>query len=486
MGCPSIQNSPLSVSLLNQVTVPISSGPVVNLVGTAGILDLGAVNQYAEADPTGASVGASGAVDSSGTITLGGGPADPANATFHLQPLLGGLTSPLADLTLTTGALTGRAAEAANGTQSGTYQIADLNLNLTSPLVSAIFTNLQAIIANGQTAVNTIPGLVNALGLGLVTISPLPTLSTLVAGLTNITSADGSITANLQTGVVSVNVRTLLTGLGLNIDNLPPNTDLLAKVETALGTQLVPAISAALTTTITAITTALDSITVTTILGPLDVSVLAGIINPILTPITSAITSLSSGLTGSLVTPLASALSTVLALTANGQHTTAGTFTESALTVGLLPTAPTPAAQVVLAAGSVGPNGGAITPTALSLNPTSGPDAGGQTVTVTGTGFIAGATSVTLGGNTVPTAQVTVTSATTLTFSTPAHVAGLVGVTVTTPGGTTTPALNYTYLTTVPTAVSINPTSGPDTGRQTVTITGTNFIAGVHVGHHRR
>ena len=117
-------------------------------------------------------------------------------------------------------------------------------------------------------------------------------------------------------------------------------------------------------------------------------------------------------------------------------------------------------------------------PTAVSINPTSGPDTGGQTVTITGTNFIAGSTSVTIGGNTITAANVTVTAPTTLTFSTPAHVAGLVGVTVTTPGGATTPALDYTYLATVPTAVSINPTSGPDTGGQTVTITGTNFVAG--------
>jgi hypothetical protein len=482
-GAQSIQNSPLSVSLLNQVDVPISSGPVVDLVGTNGILDLGAVNQYAEADPSGASVGASGAVDSAGAITLGGGPTDPANATFHLTSLLGGVTSGLGSLTLTAGALTGRAAEAANGTQTGTYQIAGLDLSLQSPLVAAIETNLQTLLATDQAAVNLIPAAINALPLGgVATISPMPTLTTLVSGLTSITSADGSITADLQTGAVDINVGTLLTGLGLDLDHLPPNTDLLAKIDTALATQLVPAIAAALTSVLTAITTALDGITVTVLGLPVSLALLAPAIDPVITTITSGITALSGGLTGSLATPLAAALSTVLSLVANGQQATGGTFTESALTVGLLPSAPTPAAQVVLAAGSVGPNAGPIgPPTATSLTPTSGPDTGGQTVTITGTGFITAATTVTIGGNTVAAGQVNVTATTTLSFSTPAHVAGPVGVTVTTANGTTTPALAYTYVSTPPGTppppVITSPVTGSSTTNTTPPIAGTG-VAG--------
>jgi hypothetical protein len=215
---------------------------------------------------------------------------------------------------------------------------------------------------------------------------------------------------------------------------------------------------------------------------PVSLAVLSPAINPVLTTITSGITALSSGLAGTVATPLAAALPTVLSLVANGQQSSGGTFTESALTVGLLPTAPTPAANVVLASGSVGPNAGPIGPigpTAISLTPTSGPDTGGQTVTITGTGFVTAATTVTIGGNTVPANQVTVTATTTLSFSTPAHAAGAVGVTVTTANGTTTPALTYTYLTgpvVAPTATSLTPTSGPDTGGQTVTVTGTGFV----------
>ena len=67
-----------------------------------------------------------------------------------------------------------------------------------------------------------------------------------------------------------------------------------------------------------------------------------------------------------------------------------------------------------------------------------------------------------------------------LTFDTPAHVAGLVDVTVTTPGGTTSPALGFTYVppAVAPTATGIVPTEGPIAGGTSVTITGTGFVAG--------
>src|SRR5690606_4957265 len=93
-------------------------------------------------------------------------------------------------------------------------------------------------------------------------------------------------------------------------------------------------------------------------------------------------------------------------------------------------------------------------PTASSLDPSSGPVAGGQLVTVTGTGFVPGATTVTVDGVAAPAADVTVVSGIALTYLTPAHAAGPVEVTVTTAGGTSEP-LTYTYLD-VPTASTID------------------------------
>lgn len=72
-------------------------------------------------------------------------------------------------------------------------------------------------------------------------------------------------------------------------------------------------------------------------------------------------------------------------------------------------------------------------PTVTTINPTSGTTAGGTLVTITGTGFIAGAT-VAFGATS--SGAVTVVSGTEITASAPPEAAGTVTVTVTTAGGT--------------------------------------------------
>ncbi|MEU8569589.1 IPT/TIG domain-containing protein [Streptomyces pathocidini] len=108
-------------------------------------------------------------------------------------------------------------------------------------------------------------------------------------------------------------------------------------------------------------------------------------------------------------------------------------------------------------------------PVITSIFPTSGPLAGGNTVTITGTGFTS-ATAVSFGGT---PATFIVNSATQITATAPAHAAGAVNVTVTSPGGTSN-AVPYTYVA-APTITSISPPSGPTSGGNTVTITGTGF-----------
>ncbi|HYN43323.1 MAG TPA: IPT/TIG domain-containing protein, partial [Thermoanaerobaculia bacterium] len=84
------------------------------------------------------------------------------------------------------------------------------------------------------------------------------------------------------------------------------------------------------------------------------------------------------------------------------------------------------------------------TPTITAVSPSSGPAAGGTPVTITGSGFVTGAT-VSIGG--VAATPVNVASATSITAVTGAHAEGLVDVAVTNPGGTagTLPA-GYTYI----------------------------------------
>lgn len=82
-------------------------------------------------------------------------------------------------------------------------------------------------------------------------------------------------------------------------------------------------------------------------------------------------------------------------------------------------------------------------PTVTDVSPNSGPAAGGHTVTVRGTGFVPGATTVTFGGT--PAAAVTVVSGTLLRAVTPRGV-GAVQVAVATPGGRSVAVDPYTFV----------------------------------------
>src|SRR5262249_51802638 len=71
-------------------------------------------------------------------------------------------------------------------------------------------------------------------------------------------------------------------------------------------------------------------------------------------------------------------------------------------------------------------------PTVSSVSPSSGPGSGGTPVAIAGTGFSAGAT-VTFGGTAA--ANISVTSSTSISATTPAHSAGAVNVVVTNADG---------------------------------------------------
>ncbi len=152
----------------------------------------------------------------------------------------------------------------------------------------------------------------------------------------------------------------------------------------------------------------------------------------------------------------------------------------------------------VTPAGSVGPTSVTVTnpgpqattlasgftymggaPTIASIAPASGPLAGGTLVTITGTNFYAGAT-VAFGGSLAT--SVTIASSTSITCRTPAGTIGPAAVVVTNlDGQSATLASGFTYMGAAPTLASIAPTSGPSSGGTVVTLTGTNFYAGVTV-----
>ncbi len=113
-------------------------------------------------------------------------------------------------------------------------------------------------------------------------------------------------------------------------------------------------------------------------------------------------------------------------------------------------------------------------PAITKLSVKGGPATGGTVVTITGTGFT-GVSGVSFGG--VPASEVKVLSATSLTATTPANVAGTAMVTVTSVGGTsaTSTKTRFKY---APVVESLSPPNGPVAGGNTVTVTGVGFIVG--------
>ncbi len=115
-------------------------------------------------------------------------------------------------------------------------------------------------------------------------------------------------------------------------------------------------------------------------------------------------------------------------------------------------------------------------PVITAVAPAAGLMAGGQTVTVTGSGFTALMTAI-IGATAVTPSGV---SATSFSFTTPAEPGGSVPVRVTTLIGTSalSPADVYTYAA-VPVISAVTPSAGPVSGGQVVTVTGSGFVAGM-------
>lgn len=113
-------------------------------------------------------------------------------------------------------------------------------------------------------------------------------------------------------------------------------------------------------------------------------------------------------------------------------------------------------------------------PSIDSILPTSGFKTGGDLVTITGANFY-GTPTVKFG--TTNATNVTVVNPTTITATTPAHLAGLVSISVTNPdnqSATSNDAFLFNEL--EPVISSISPVSGPAVGGTRVAISGSNFI----------
>ncbi len=224
-GTQSVQN-PLTANLLNNaLSLPLNG--TLQLPQLLGIT-LGAANQVAVAHVDGSSYGASGAVDNSGGVSVGGNNAAfPADATIHLSatgiagnsaitlPGLDALNA-LGGVDVTVGAVSALAQTPIGFGHPGTtsYKIAGLAIDATSPLlaglVGPVVTSLSSVLT-GLLALGGVPA-----ACGNLAVQPLQL-------------EGGAITLAPSTGTLSINLQALFTQLGLGnlATGLAPNTDLL-------------------------------------------------------------------------------------------------------------------------------------------------------------------------------------------------------------------------------------------------------------------
>jgi hypothetical protein len=436
-----VADVPLDATILGlPLTVPGN-----NLFGDTGIIQLGAVGQYAGANDDGSSVAFSGTVSQasslvgSGTTVTGSnvgtpGASDSAAITVGTAQILGGVN--LVGLSVGVGEVAASAHQpAGGGAATGDYTVNGLQIVVDGTVVSTAVGPINTLLAPVLTAVNALvdPDIVNPLAGGQLAITQADLLA--------------------EAGVA-------------DFDALPPGTDIMSFLPGAVTTKVTSLVNSLLTTLSTEIT-GLG-------LGGIAAGVLLGTAQPL-------VNTLVAGLAGTLEAPLGAAVTALLQMTVNNQSTTAGAFTQNALTIGIGPAGSL--ARVALANATVGPNAGPDGVIRIDdIDPNFGPVAGGTVVDITGTCFT-GATGVTFDGL-VGTAF-TVIDDTHIQVTSPPHAVGAVDVVVqgsVACGGDETFPDGFTYVAaTAPTITGMVPDNGPETGGTDVTITGVGFTGATGV-----
>ncbi|WP_022883188.1 PVV-CTERM domain-containing choice-of-anchor G protein [Gryllotalpicola ginsengisoli] len=335
-------DTPLDASAIAGL-VGLQAG-TTNLFGDNGIIQLGAVGQYAQANDDGSSSAFSGAVSQApsligvSTVTPSNVGAPTADSTAEIA--LGSSTDPVS-LNVTLGALAASAQETAAGDQSGQYTLANAGITVGGSVLSPVLASL-------NTPLQTLLGV--ASGLGVNVADPI--------------NSDGTVTLTLQD---------LLDAAGVtSINDLPPGTNLLTYVPAAVVTAVTNAVNGVLNT----LQNAVGGLGLGGAVLSAAIATAQAVVNPIL-----------SGLTDTLEGPLGAAITALAQLAVNVQtHNSDGSFTETALRVGVGPNGSL--ASVDLASATVGPNAG---PVAVPLiNPSSAGIAGGVALLGGGAWFLAG------------------------------------------------------------------------------------------------
>ena len=237
-----VSRDPLGVSAFGTTVVKEPSGKQVNL---SDVVNVGAVNQYAQADSDGSSVAASGAVSSDGGV--GAGPVDSApsgSATLDLDSLLGSrFAGVLSDLKLQADAA-GAQARGKLTVASGDYSLAGLRLTFTSPAIAHLSSRVSSALDPVEGELGDLNGsdgaLANAVNSVVKRINPILNLAGAGASVhAQVTSdldaaikplltgsyGDGAVSFNLDTGAVSVDLAQLLGG---DISKEPVGTEVLS------------------------------------------------------------------------------------------------------------------------------------------------------------------------------------------------------------------------------------------------------------------
>lgn len=307
-GTESVQN-PLDVTALNAIHLPLTGA--LQLPNLAGIT-LGADNQVAVANHDGSSYGASGLVQNSGGVSIGGdNQAFPSDASVDLcaSALSGGNCSSgpsvaLGELKLTTGAVSGLASTPKGYGKPGStqYQIASLGLQLGAPQLGALLGQVTSTLSGALSQVTTQLGPINTL------------LDQLFPASCTLTSGSLPTSIPLPGGVGAIDVANATINIDLaqlvDLNHLPANTDLVKYLVTHLAgilTQTLTSVVGGLVTTLeTAIGDCLTDLGGLSAVGlPALLSTLQGVVTTVtgtlggvLAPITDAVAPLLDAVSG--------------------------------------------------------------------------------------------------------------------------------------------------------------------------------------------
>jgi hypothetical protein len=324
-----IVDQPLDAEALAAL-VALQAGST-NLFGDNGIIQLGAVGQYARANDDGSSSAFSGAVSAAPSL-IGVGTVTPSSvgdpSAENTASITVGGADALAGLQVNIGTLAASATQTTDGTQSGQYVVADVGVVVNGTLVSGVLNTLNP-------AINT-----------LLTAAA-------VAGL--------DLDNPFASGTITLTEDDLLAAAGVaDINALPPGTDLLSFVPAAVVTQISDGVNGILD----AVQDRVDELGLAGLVLGTALSAAEAVINPVL-----------DGLVDSLQGPLGAAITALAQLQVNVQSTDSGTFTQTALRIGLGTAGAI--AIVDLATASVGPNAGQL----------AVPVAGPESLALAGGGF---------------------------------------------------------------------------------------------------